>query len=102
MLKGWASRISFIIIAFCFITHSMCAQSIRQQKTDSVFRLVRKYLELKDIDRLYSLTGESFRKAIPADGFRKIAEQQLFPLGGMIETDFENIVNDKTATYKVQ
>src|ERR1700754_1145042 len=99
MLRGWASRVSFII-AFCFITHSLCAQSIRQQKTDSVFRLVRKYLELKDINRLYSLTGETFRKAIPADEFRKIAEQQLFPLGGMLDTDPESFVNDKTATYK--
>ena len=99
-------RVGFVrlslVLAFCFITHVTCAQSIRQQKTDSVFRLIRKYLELKDIDRLYSLAGDGFKKNIPADGFRNIAEHQLFPLGGMIDADLESFVNDQIATYKVQ
>lgn len=101
MRWGWLLRLN-LFLAFCFITQVMCAQSIRQQKADSVFRLLRKYLELKDIDKLYALTGNTFRTMVPPDAFHNIATQQLFPLGGMIDTDFESFVNDKTATYKVQ
>ena len=37
---------SFLIIAFIMITGSASAQSLQQQKTDSVFALVKKYFKL--------------------------------------------------------
>lgn len=52
-----------------------------QERTDSVAALAKKYLNEKDTDKMYELTGPSFRKAITKDVFRNATEQSLFPMG---------------------
>jgi len=78
------------------------AQSRQQQKTDSIFILISSHLKDKNADAIYALTGEQFRKALPLDAFKSVANQQLFPLGEIRQASLTSFINNKTATYKVQ
>ena len=62
------------------------AQRTVQQKNDSVFALVKRYLNAKAVDSLYSLTGVVFRQHIKPESFKDITEKNLFPLGDMRQT----------------
>ncbi len=90
-----------ILIAFSLMSSSASAQSRQQQKTDSVFSLVKTYFNQKRADSLYSLAGKNFRAQLSEDAFRTIANQQLIPLGEMKGSSPISFVNNNLATYKV-
>ncbi len=94
-------RFLFIFL-FCFIAHIVRAQSKQQQKTDSVFVLVGKYLRTRDADSIYALAGEKFKQSLTPEMFKAVADQQLFPLGQIRQVALVSFVNNKVATYKVQ
>lgn len=91
-----------ILVLMCCFTQNINAQTRQQQKTDSVYRLVKKAFNQKDIGAIYALTGANFKNAVPLASFRTIAEQQLFPLGGIKGETLLSFNNNKDATYKIQ
>ncbi len=67
-----------VLLAFSCITNLLPAQSNKQQKTDSVCGLVKKYFNEKNVGQLYELTGESFKKELSADAFKNVCDQIYF------------------------
>ncbi len=65
---------------------------------DSVCVLVQKNFNAKNVDSLYALAGDAFKKELSYDKFKGICESNLFPLG-IMETQFESITN-KISRYK--
>lgn len=90
---------AFVLLA---LTHSVFAQTRQQQKVDSVFNLVKKYLNEKNADAVYNLTGNGFQHELDIDAFNKVAGEQLFPLGQIKSTSLINFVNNSLAAYKVE
>jgi CubicO group peptidase (beta-lactamase class C family) len=95
---------SGFIAAFCIsvLSLSATAQSRQQQKTDSVYRLVKKAFNEKDVNAIYALAGENFKKAVDVEGFRSVTEKQLFPMGAIRRDSLISFNNNKDATYKIQ
>ncbi|HEY6976594.1 MAG TPA: serine hydrolase domain-containing protein [Chitinophagaceae bacterium] len=85
-------KIYFILLGTC-ITSFLFGQSSQQQKIDSICVLIKKYFNEKNSSRIYELGGEVFRNALSADSFKTICDNNLFPLGEMKETVFENYGN---------
>ncbi len=81
---------------FLVLLLSVCvspfAQS-QQKRIDSVCFLVKKYFNEKNADGLYLLGGEAFHKQLPLETFRQVCKDNLFPLGVIKETVFENNTN---------
>lgn len=77
MNKKYLLTISFFLFFFC----SLSAQKKQKEKVDSVRVLMQQYFNAKNIDGLYSLAGEAFKKALPAATFKIVCETQLFPIG---------------------
>jgi len=93
--------IAIVIFSFC-LSLQTSAQSIEQQKTDSVFQLVKKQFNNKQADSLYALGGVDLKKALIIEAFRNICNNQLFTLGQIKEWSLVSFVNNKFATYKLQ
>src|SRR5215468_2078185 len=85
-------KICFTLL-FTYITSFLFGQTSHQQKIDSVCMLVKKYFNEKNTSRIYELGGEAFRNALSADAFKTICNNNLFPLGEIKETIFENYYN---------
>ena len=77
------------LILSVFASVILPAQSILQQRTDSVSRLVLKNFNEKNAAGLYALTGEAFQKALTYEAFLSVCNNNLFPLGEMKEARFE-------------
>lgn len=85
---------SRLLILLLTTTLTALAQTTIREKNDSVTALIRGYMNHKDIDSLYALTGEKFRKAIKPDQFKTITTNNLFSLGELKETSFEKITGN--------
>lgn len=81
------------LIAMAVIHVGCFSQPPQQQKLDSVVLLVKQYFNAKDVDGLYNLTGEDFKKQLPPATFKQVAENNLFPLGEMKDALYEKQVN---------
>ena len=79
--------------------HLLPAQGRQQEKTDSVCILVKKYFNEKNPAKIYGLTGEAFRKELSPEAFKTVCDNNLFPLGEMNKTEFENQAGG-VSTYK--
>lgn len=90
------------VLLMCIFTLTATAQSRQQQKTDSIYRLVKKAFNEKDVNAIYALAGENFKKAVAFDAFRNVAEKQLFPMGAIRRDSLISFNNNKDATYKIQ
>ncbi|HXB44345.1 MAG TPA: serine hydrolase domain-containing protein [Puia sp.] len=77
----------------------LIAQTSQTQKIDSVCILVKQYFNEKNPAKIYDLTGESFRNVLSPDAFKTICENNLFVLGEMKKTEFENHAAG-VSTYK--
>jgi CubicO group peptidase (beta-lactamase class C family) len=91
-----------VVVSLSFITQKIMAQSLQQQKTDSVFQLVKKYFNDKRADSIYAIAGESFKKNLDAQTFGDFVTQRLFPFGEIKQSEFISFVNNKLATYKLE
>ena len=83
-----------ILLLLLFPALLSFAQRTAREKNDSVFALVKRYMNSKALDSLYALTGGRFQQAIKWDAFKTITTNNLFPLGEMRETHFIKIAND--------
>jgi CubicO group peptidase (beta-lactamase class C family) len=96
---------SIVSVFFLFLTiytSQGWAQSRQQFKTDSVFKLVKQYVNHKQADSLYTLTGKKFRDELSINDFRSVCELQIFPLDAIKQTSLMSFVNNKLATYKIE
>jgi CubicO group peptidase (beta-lactamase class C family) len=91
----------FITILLSFTAFQVMAQSAQQQKTDSVFQLVKKQFNAKQADSLYALAGVNLKKQLTPDAFRNICNDKLFPLGEISQASLVSFQNNKVATYKL-
>ncbi|GAB2982986.1 hypothetical protein GCM10027049_19840 [Mucilaginibacter puniceus] len=91
-----------VLLLICCLTLTVDAQTRQQQKTDSVYRLVKKAFNEKDVNAIYALAGANFKKAVDFESFRNVAEKQLFPLGAIRRDSLLSFNNNKDATYKIQ
>src|ERR1700682_55802 len=82
-----------LLIIPILLTTILPAQSLQQQKTDSVSKLVLKRFNEKDAAGLYAMTGDVFKKALTYENFLTICNNNLFPLGDMKEASFEKETN---------
>lgn len=90
-----------IIATLCLLSVSASAQSIQQRKNDSVFTLVYKYFNERQAESIYTLAGELFKKQLSPETFKRIADQQLFPLGPIRQSSLISFQNNKLSTYKL-
>ena len=86
-------KIFLPIVMLIFLANTVMAQNTQKDKIDSVCQLVRKYFNQKNSSAIYDLAGEGFHKALSADAFNNICNQNLFPLGEMKEPILENFSN---------
>ena len=82
------------------MSNLILAQNYRQQNTDSVFQLIKKYFNEKNSERLYELTGEAFQKDLSPDDFKTVCDKNLFPRGEIKNNVLEKNSNE-VSTYKV-
>ncbi|MDB5158618.1 MAG: class beta-lactamase-related serine hydrolase [Mucilaginibacter sp.] len=90
------------LIVGLFISINTFAQSRQLQKTDSVFRLIKKYSKTKDADAIYELAAIRFKQSISQGTFRDFLFRELFALGPVKKDSLLSFVNNLTATYKMQ
>ncbi len=96
MLKRFVAVMLFGCIAI-----SVSAQSRQQIKTDSVYRLIKKHFNAKDVNSIYALAGEKLKAALSSQAFKTVVEQQLFPMGAIKADQLISFVNNNIATYKL-
>jgi CubicO group peptidase (beta-lactamase class C family) len=77
------------------------AQTKEQQKTDSVFKMVKKQFNAKNADSLYALAGADLKKDLIIETFQNICINELFPLGKITGETLLSFQNNKIATYKL-
>ena len=85
-----------------FVAVNTSAQSRQLKKTDSVFRLIKKYSKTKDADAIYDLASIRFKQTITQGTFRDYLFRELFALGSIKKDSLLSFVNNLTATYKMQ
>jgi CubicO group peptidase (beta-lactamase class C family) len=91
-----------ILIFGIIISANTFAQSRQLQKTDSVFRLIKKYVQTKDADAIYDLAGLRFKQSISQGVFRDFLFRDLFSLGTIKKDSLISFVNNVTAAFKIQ
>jgi CubicO group peptidase (beta-lactamase class C family) len=94
-------RISLVICLFLFMAANVSAQTVEQQKTDSVFQQVKKYFNKRQADSIYSLTSDNFQRSVSHDNFTSVVVTQLFMLGDIKQSTLTGFFNNKIATYKL-
>jgi len=90
------------LILGLFVAVNISAQSLQLKKTDSVFRLIKKYSKTKDADAIYDLAAIRFKQSITQGTFRDYLFRELFALGPIKKDSLLSFVNNLTATYKMQ
>jgi len=91
-----------LLILGLFVAVNISAQSLQLKKTDSVFRLIKKYSKTKDADAIYDLAAIRFKQSITQGTFRDYLFRELFALGPIKKDSLLSFVNNLTATYKMQ
>jgi CubicO group peptidase (beta-lactamase class C family) len=80
---------SVVLILLTCLSFNSFAQRSLQQRTDSIAALAQKYVNGKEAEKLYELTGADFRNAVKKEEFINVSQQSLFPLGELKEMIFE-------------
>jgi CubicO group peptidase (beta-lactamase class C family) len=94
-------RIYLVICLFLFMAAKVSAQTVEQQRTDSVFQLVKHHFNNGRVDSLYLLTSDVFRSKINKNDFDTVMARQLMPLGAIGQSTLVSFFNNKIATYKL-
>jgi CubicO group peptidase (beta-lactamase class C family) len=95
-------KLAITIFLLFAMASAASAQSLQQQKVDSVFVQVKKYFNQKNADAIYNLAGDGFQKELSIDAFQGVANKNLFPLGEIRESSLVSFVNNHIATYKLK
>ncbi len=88
-LKKLVMKKYLLLLFVSALGRTSLAQKTEEQKVDSVIVLVKQYFNEKNSEKLYSLAGEKFKKALSAETFSQICENNLFPIGNFNETALE-------------
>ncbi|MBC7400221.1 MAG: beta-lactamase family protein [Mucilaginibacter sp.] len=91
-----------VIMLVVFISPAALAQRRQLQKTDSVFRLIKRHIITRDADAIYELTDARFKQSITQGNFRDFLFRELFSLGPVRKDSLLSFVNNLTAAYKIQ
>lgn len=91
-----------VIILVVLVSANTFAQRRQVQKTDSVFRLIKKYITTRDADAIYELADPRFKQSITQGNFRDFLFRELFSLGPVKKDSLISFVNNLTAGYKIQ
>ena len=83
----------FLLIISISDSVVLLAQSVLQQRTDSVSRIVLKKFNEKDTAGLYELTVELLKSIKLFEDCLSVCNNNLFPLGEMKEARFEKETN---------
>jgi len=86
-------KIFFLVGFITVFFFSACAQNGQKEKIDVIETKVVQFFNEQNIDGLYSLAGEKFKKQLSAEVFKAVCENNLFPLGNIKLVEFEQ--NDK-------
>jgi CubicO group peptidase (beta-lactamase class C family) len=78
------------------------AQSRQLQKTDSIYRVIKKHIITRDADAIYELIDERLKQSNTQGNFRDFLVRDLFSLGPVKKDSLLSFVNNLTATYKIQ
>lgn len=78
-------RRSLLLIIFAIVISFNSSAQPSQKRNDSVFTLVQKYINDKNADALYALTGEGFRGRVAKEAFTHVSQQNLFAAGAIKE-----------------
>jgi CubicO group peptidase (beta-lactamase class C family) len=88
-----------LTLVFALCSHLAFAQSSKAQN-DSVFTLVAKYINDKNSDAIYALAGNDFRAHLTKETFTSFAQNTLFPMGKIRQSDFLKF-RDGKSSYKL-
>ncbi len=94
-------RIRLIICILLFMAAGASAQTIEQQKTDSVFQQFKGHFNNGQVDSIYMLTSDGFKSKINRAEFDTVVSKQLLPLGNIGQSTLIGFFNNKMATYKL-
>jgi hypothetical protein len=97
----WARGIVVIMLVI-FVSSITLAQSRQLQKTDSVYRVIKKHIVTKDADAIYELADARFKQFISQGNFRDFLFRELFSLGSVKKDSLLSFVNNLTAAYKIR
>jgi CubicO group peptidase (beta-lactamase class C family) len=96
------ARATLMLFLWGSVSFTAFAQSRQQQKTDSVFRLIRYHIQVRDADAIYALADARFQRTITQGNFRDYLFRELFSLGTIKKDSLISFVNNLTAAYKIQ
>ena len=71
----------FLLLTLISMDKLLPAQTIQQQKVDSVCQLVKQYFNEKNATKIYELTGDAFNKQLSLEVFKNIADIIYFRSG---------------------
>ncbi|MGF7080037.1 serine hydrolase domain-containing protein [Mucilaginibacter sp. UYCu711] len=91
-----------IVVVMVFISSNALAQSHQLQKTDSVYRVIKKHIITRDADAIYEMADARLKQSITQGNFRDFLFRDLFSLGPVKKDSLLSFVNNLTATYKIQ
>ncbi|MES2808878.1 MAG: serine hydrolase domain-containing protein [Bacteroidota bacterium] len=91
----------FLFLVGIFFAINTSAQSRQQQKTDSVYRLIKRHIGTNDANAIYALAHPRFKQSITLGNFRDFLFRELFSLGEIKQDSLESFVNNLTAGYKI-
>ncbi|MFD2147497.1 serine hydrolase domain-containing protein [Mucilaginibacter antarcticus] len=96
-----ALRCLFLFVFVISFAANTTAQSRQLQKTDSVYRLIKRHIGTNDANAIYNLAHIRFKQSITLGNFRDFLFKELFSLGAIKQDSLETFVNNLTAGYKI-
>lgn len=93
-------KVIFSLFSIIGCSGLLSAQTLASAKIEAMKVKIVTFFNAKDATGLYSLAGEDFRKALSAEQFEDISNNQLFPLAPIKEAVFEKMRSD-VAIYKI-
>ncbi len=79
---------------------SASAQS-KEKLNDSLFTIVKNYVNLQNGDALYAMLDDDFKAKFPKETFLLVLKSGLYPLGAIIQSSFMEI-KDGVSSYKTE
>lgn len=77
-----------LILLLSLVPLVTVAQNNQQKKCDSLFHLVKKYMDEKNVNLIYSLTSKEFKATATENDLQAFFEKQIYPLGQIRSASF--------------
>lgn len=89
-----------LILLLSLVPLITVAQDNQQKKSDSLFNLVKKYIDEKNVNLIYSLTSKEFKATATENDLQAFFEKQIYPLGQVRSASFIS-ARDNLYKYKL-